>query len=158
MLDRDTERTACWEEEIWGVHPLMERSNINRNTYLNCWCPSCGEGLNEDGRAVFRTVNQKGEVGIRHVPPYLNVLERMSFLQMEDKQERFDVSCPHCNVMLTKPDQTCKQDQGKMAKIHISVQDSIKLSLTFCIRHSCGGYIMSEEDNERLILRESQEW
>jgi hypothetical protein len=158
MTDRDTDATARWEEEIWGSQPLMERSNINRDTYLNCWCPICGEGLNEDRSAVFRTVNQRGEEGIRHVSPYLNVLDRVSFLQMGEDEELVNVCCPHCNASLLDSNQTCKQSECKMVKIHISVQDSIKLSLIFCIRRSCRWYTMSEEDNERLILRESHEW
>ncbi len=158
MTDRDTDETARWEEEIWGSQPLMERSNINRDTYLNCWCPSCGEGLNEDRRAVFRIVNQRGEEGIRHVSPYLNVLDQISFLEMGEDEGLVNVCCPHCNVPLLEPNQTCKEGNCKMVKIHVSVQDSIKLSLVFCIRPSCRRYTMSEEDNERLILRESHEW
>lgn len=158
MKDIFIDKTARLEEEIFRAQSLMERSSINRDTYLNCWCPSCDEGLNEDGSAVFHIVNQRGEEGIRRVSPYLNVLDRVSFLQMGDDEELANVSCPHCNVSLLEPNQICKQDKGKMVKIHISVQDSIKLSITFCVRHSCRWYTMSEEDNERLILRESHEW
>jgi hypothetical protein len=151
-------KTARPEEEIFRAQSLMERTSINRDTYLNCWCPSCDEGLNEDGSAVFHVVNQRGEAGIRRVSPYLNVLDQVSFLQMGDDEELTNVSCPHCNVPLLEPTQTCKQDKSKMVKIHVSVQDSIKLSIAFCVRHSCRSYTMSEEDNERLILRESREW
>ena len=69
MKERDSEKPAKWEKEVWGNKPLMERSNIKHDTYLNCWCPACGKGLNEDGKAVFRIVNQKGEVGLSRVSP-----------------------------------------------------------------------------------------
>ncbi|MGI9536519.1 MAG: hypothetical protein ACR2PB_05575 [Desulfocapsaceae bacterium] len=158
MKDRNSDKPARWEEEVWDSQPLMERSNIKRDTYLNCWCPGCGEGLNEDGKAVFRIVNQRGEEGISRVSPYLNVLDRESTIQVDDDEELANVYCPHCNISLIEPNQICKQDQCRMVKIHISVQDSIKLSVIFCVRRSCRWYTMSEEDNERLILRDSHEW
>ena len=158
MKERDSDNQGRWEEEIWESHPLMERSNIKQDTYLNCWCPSCGTGLNEDGKAVFRIVNQRGEEGISRVSPYLNILDRESTIQVDDDEELVDVFCPHCNVSLIEPNQICKQDKCKMLKIHISVQDSMKLSITICVRRTCRWYTMSEEDNERLILRDSHEW
>jgi len=158
MKDRDSDKTDRWEKEVWDSNPLMERSDIKRDTYLNCWCPSCGEGLNEDGKAVFRIVNQRGEEGVSRVSPYLNILDRESTIQVDDDEELADVYCPHCNVSLIEPNQICKQDKCKMVNFHISVQDSIKLSIIICVRRSCRWYTMSEEDNERLILRDSHEW
>ena len=73
-------------------------------------------------------------------------------------EELADVYCPHCNISLIEPKQLCIQDNCKMVKFNISVQDSIKLSIIICVRRSCRWYTMSEEDNERLILRESHEW
>ena len=71
MKERDSDNQGRWEEEIWESHPLMERSIIKQDTYLNCWCPSCGTALNEDGKAVFRIVNQRGEEGISRVLAYM---------------------------------------------------------------------------------------
>ena len=158
MKDRDSDNSTGWEQEAWDSHPLMERSNIKRDTYLNCWCPSCGEGLNEDGKAVFHIVNQRGEEGVSRVSPYLNILDRESTVHVDDDEELANVSCPHCNVSLIEPNQICIQDKCKMVKVNISVQDSIKLSIIFCVRRSCRWYTMSDEDNERLILRDSHEW
>ena len=158
MKDRNSDKTAGWEEEVWDSQPLMERSNIKRDTYLNCWCPSCGKSLNEDGKAVFSIENQRGEKGISRVAPYLNILDRESTIQVDDDEELANVQCPHCNVSLIEPNRVCKQDKCKMVKFHISVQDSIKLSIIICVRRSCRWYKMSEEDNERLILRDSHEW
>jgi len=92
MKDRNSEKTTRWEEEIWDSHPLMERSNIKQDTYLNCWCPSCNMGLNEDGKAVFRIVNQRGEKGFSRVSPYLNVLDRESTIHVDDDEELADVA------------------------------------------------------------------
>ena len=77
---------------------------------------------------------------------------------MDDDEELANVLCPHCSVSLIEPNRVCKQDKCKMVKFHISVQDSIKLSIIVCVRRSCRWYTMSEEDNERLILRDSHEW
>ncbi len=158
MEDKKKKKAASWEEEVWASHPLMERTNIKRGTYLNCWCPECGSSLNEGGKAVFRIVNQRGEVGMSRVSPYLNVLDRESTIQVDDDEELANVHCPHCDVSLIEPNRICKQDQCKMVKFHISVQDSIKLSIIVCVRRTCRWYIMSDEDNERLILRDSHEW
>lgn len=158
MEEKKKKTPASWEEEVWASHPLMERTSIKRGTYLNCWCPECGSSLNEGGKAVFRIVNQRGEVGISRVSPYLNVLDRESTIQVDDDEELANVHCPHCDVSLIEPNRICKQDQCKMVKFHISVQDSIKLSIIVCVRRTCRWYIMSDEDNERLILRDSHEW
>lgn len=158
MTNKRSDQPASWENEVWDSNPLMERSQMNKDTYLTCWCPHCGKGLNEDGRAVFRIVNKAGEVGISKVSPYLNVLDRESSIHVEDDEELADVRCPHCDVSLIEPDMLCKQDGCKMLKFHISVSNSIKLLITLCVRRTCRWYTMSEEDNERLILRDSHEW
>lgn len=156
MTDRHVDRTARWEE-LWSSQALMKRSYIDGDTYLNCWCPSCGAGLNEDRRAVFRTMNQRGEEELHHASPYINVLDQVCYLHLED-EELVNVSCPHCDFPLIEQDKLCRDNACRMAKIHISVQDSMKLSLSFCVGGSCRWYSMSDEDNERLILGESHEW
>ena len=158
MKGRESEPAARWGSEVWETHPLMERSNIKRGTYLNCWCPNCGAGLNEDGKAVFTIVNQRGERGTSRVSPYLNILDRESTIQVDDDEELNDVFCPHCEVSLIEPNRICKQDKCKMVKFHVSVQDSIRLSISLCVRRTCRWYTMSAEDNERFILRDSHEW
>lgn len=158
MKNKSTDSPERWEEEIWASQPLMKRSNIKQNTYLNCWCPHCGVGLNEDDKAVFQIVNNAGLVGISKVSPYLNVLDRESTIHVEDDEELADVQCPHCHVSLIEPDRICKIDDCKLMAFHVSVSNSIKLKFIVCIRRSCRWYTMSEEDNERLILRNSHEW
>lgn len=157
-MEKRNKDESRWEEKVWPSHHLMARSNIKRDTYLNCWCPSCGESLNENGKAVFLIVNQRGEEGISRVSPHLNILDRESTIHVDDDEELADVRCPHCRISLIEPDRVCKEDKCKMVKFHISVQDSIKLSLSLCVRRTCRWYTMSDEDNERLILRDSHEW
>lgn len=158
MKDRKSDVTASWEEELWGSNSLMERSHIKRDTYLNCWCPHCEAGLNEGDKAVFEIVNNQGQVGISKVSPHLNVLDRESTIHVEDDEELADVRCPHCHATLIEPDQLCPEDNCKLMAFHVSVSNSIKLKLIVCIRRLCRWYTMSEEDNERLILRDSYEW
>ncbi len=154
MMDLKTSQ----KKKTSGTKPLMERTGINADTYLNCFCPDCGEALNEDGKAVFHIVNLKGEEGISRISPYLNILDRESTINVDDDEELADVRCPHCNVSMIDPDQICKYDNCKMVKMHASVQDSQKLTITFCVLRTCRWYTMSEEDNERLIMRDSNEW
>ncbi len=158
MKDKGTGPPTSWEEEIWETRPLMERSKIKQDTYLSCWCPHCEAALNEDEKAVFEIVNNEGQVGISKVSPYLNVLDRESTIHVEDDEELADVRCPHCHASLIQADVLCKEDGCKLMGFNISVSNSIKLKLIVCIRRSCRWYTMSEEDNERLILRDSHEW
>ncbi len=158
MKNKSTDSPERWEEEIWDSQPLMKRSKIKQDTYLNCYCPHCGVGLNDDDKAVFQIVNNEGLVGISKVSPYLNVLDRESTIHVEDDEELADVQCPHCHVSLIEPDQICKIDDCKLMAFHVMVSNSIKLKFIVCIRRSCRWYTMSEEDNERLILRNSHEW
>lgn len=158
MTDKSKENQNSWEHKAWGEKSLMERSHIHNDTYLNCWCPKCGEGLNEEGKAVFRIVNKRGEVGISRVSPYLNILDRESNIHVDDDEELTDVRCPHCDESLIAAEQICKQDKCKMVNFHVSVTDSNKLMITVCVRRTCRWYTMSDEDNERLILRDSHEW
>lgn len=158
MKNKGNEPEGGWEKELWKTQPLMERSKIKQNTYLHCWCPHCRTGLNEDDKAVFEIINDQGQLGTSRMSPYLNVLDRESSMHVEADEELADVRCPHCHTSLIEPDQLCKEDQCKLMAFHISVSSSIKLKLTVCIRRTCRWYMMSEEDNERLILRDSHEW
>ena len=158
MKNKGTDPPARWEEEIWDSQPLMERSKIKQDTYLNCWCPHCEVSFNRGDKAVFEIVNDQGQIGTSKVTPYLNVLDRESSMHVDDDEELADVRCPHCHESLIVPDQLCKEDACKLMAFHVSVSNSIKLKLIVCIRRTCRWYMMSEEDNERLILRDSYEW
>lgn len=96
MKNKDSDATDRWEKEVWGDNSLMERSHINRDTYLNCWWPHCEKGLNEGDKAVFQITSSQGEVGISRVSPYLNVLDQESTIHVEDDEVLADVHCPHC--------------------------------------------------------------
>lgn len=157
MKEKDSELSGRWAEGRAGSL-LMERSHIKKETYLNCWCPHCGKGLNDADKAVFQIVNSRGEVGISRVSPHLNVLDRESTIHIEADEELADVQCPHCKVSLIEPERLCELDQCKLMAFHVSVSNSIKLKLLVCVRRTCRWYTMSEEDNERLILRDSHEW
>lgn len=158
MKDKKSAEMNGWEKEIWGGSSLMTRSNINRNTYLDCWCPHCEKGLNEGDKAVFQIINNQGQVGISRVSPYLNVLDRESTIHVEDDEELADVQCPHCRESLIIQDRLCKLDDCKLMGFNISISTSIKLYLVVCIRRTCRWYEMSKEDNEQLILKDSHEW
>ncbi len=146
------------QEEGLKPPPLMRRTHLQHDTYLSCWCPHCGVGLNEGDRAVFEITNNEGEVGVSRVAAYLNVLEQESTLHVDDDEELADVRCPHCRVSLIEPGQLCREDGCKLVGIEVSISNSKRLRLISCIRRSCRWYTMSEEDNERLILRDSHEW
>lgn len=158
MKKKESRQPESWEQEVWESRPLMERTNFKKDTLLTCWCPYCETGLNEGDKIVFEIENNQGLVGTSRVGAYLNVLDRESTIQVDDDEELADVRCPHCGRSLIEPDKPCKEDQCKMVGIHVSVSDSAKLKLSVCIRRSCRWYEMSEEDNERLILRDSHEW
>lgn len=158
MKDKDSNVTDRWEKEVWGENSLMERSHINRDTYLNCWCPHCEKGLNQGDKAVFQITNSKGEIGVSRVSPYLNILDRESTIHVEDDEVLADVQCPHCLGSLIEQDRLCKLDACKLMGMNVSISNSIKLKIVICIRRSCRWYEMSKEDHERLILRDSHEW
>ncbi|PHR27139.1 MAG: hypothetical protein COA36_10240 [Desulfotalea sp.] len=158
MEDKDADLKNNGEEEVLGEKSLMERSHINKDTYLNCWCPHCSAGLNEDDKVVFKITTKKGEVGISKMSPYLNVLDRETTMHVKDQDELTDVQCPHCDTSLIAPGEICIQDNCKMMAFNVSVSDAQKLKLILCIRRTCRWYKMSDEDNELLILRDSHEW
>jgi len=158
MKDKDSDLNNSLENELFGEKSLMERTHINKDTYLSCWCPHCGKALNEDNKAVFKITSNEGEVGISKMSPYLNILDRETTMNVEDHDELADVQCPHCDVSLIVPGEICIQDNCKMLAFNVSVSDSQKLKLILCVRRTCRWYKMSDEDNERLILRDSHEW
>lgn len=90
--------------------------------------------------------------------PYLNMLDRETTMNVEDHDELADVQCPHCDVSLIVPGEICIQDNCKMVGFNVSVSDSQKLKIILCVRRTCRWFKMSDEDNERLILRDSHEW
>ncbi len=158
MKDKDSDLNNGLENELFGEKSLMERTHINKDTYLTCWCPHCGKTLNEENKAVFKITSSRGEVGISKMSPYLNILDRETAMHVEDEDELADVQCPHCDVSLIVPGEICIQDNCKMLAFNVSVSDSQKLKLILCVRRTCRWYKMSDEDNERLILRDSHEW
>jgi len=157
MSKKDTDKPAK-QERGEKAPPLMARTHFKHDTLLHCWCPHCREGLNEGDRAVFEIENKQGEVGVSKLSAYLNVLDQESTLQVDDDEELADVRCPHCRTSFIVPGQTCIQDGCKMAAIDVSVSNSQKMKLISCTRPTCRWYTMSDEDNERLILRDSHEW
>ena len=158
MKDKDADLTSSLENELLKEKSLMERTHINKDTYLTCWCPPCGKTLNEGNKAVFKITSSSGEVGISKMSPYLNMLDRETTMNVEDHDELADVQCPHCDVSLIVPGEICIQDNCKMVGFNVSVSDSQKLKIILCVRRTCRWFKMSDEDNERLILRDSHEW
>ena len=158
MKDKDSDLTNSLENELLAEKSLMERTHINKDTYLTCWCPHCGKALNEDNKAVFKITSNGGEVGTSKMSPYLNILDRETAMNVEDHDDLADVQCPHCDVSLIAPGEICIQDNCKMMTFNVSVSDSQRLKLLLCVRSTCRWYKMSDEDNERLILRDSHEW
>ena len=158
MTKKESEKPVSWEDEVWESHPLMERSNIKRDTPISCWCPHCNAGLNEGDKAVLEIVSNQGVSEISRLSAYLNVLGKESSLQGDYDGDPSDVRCPHCKASLIEEGHACIQDGCKLAAIHVSVSESKRLKLISCTRPTCRWYTMSEEDNERLILRDSHEW
>lgn len=158
MKDKDSKAGKSRQNGVLGAKSLMERTHINKDTYLSCWCPHCGKSLNEEGKAVFKITTNNGEVGISKMSPYLNILDRETTMQVEDHEELKDVQCPHCDVSLIAPGEICIQDNCKMVTFQVSVSGSQKLNLLLCTLRTCRWYKMSDEDNEQLILRDSHEW
>lgn len=158
MKDKDADLTSSLENELLKEKSLMERTHINKDTYLTCWCPHCGKTLNEGNKAVFKITSSSGEVGTSKMSPYLNMLDRETTMNVEDHDELADVQCPHCDVSLIVPGEICIQDNCKMVGFNVSVSDSQKLKIILCVRRTCRWFKMSDEDNERLILRDSHEW
>lgn len=158
MKDKDSDLTNSLENELLAEKSLMERTHINKDTYLTCWCPHCGKTLNEENKAVFKITSSTGEVGISKMSPYLNILDRETSMNVADHDELTDVQCPHCDASLIIPGEICIQDNCKMLGFNVSVSDSQKLKIILCVRRTCRWYKMSDEDNERLILRDSHEW
>ncbi len=158
MKEKNQESPDSWEKEILNTKPLMERSNINRDTFLNCWCPKCKESLNEGDKAHFKITNKDGQTGISKMSPVLNVLDRETDMTVSDNEALADVQCPHCDTSLIVEGVKCKYDNCNMMGFDVSVAGSEKLKLIVCVLQTCRWYFMSEEDNDRLILRGSHEW
>ena len=158
MKIKETNGPPLREQELSESPPLMERSKIKHDTYLSCWCPHCAKGLNDGDKAVLEIVDNQGQVGPGVAAAYLNVLEQETSILFDEDEDLIDVRCPHCQASLLEERRVCKEDGCKLIGLHVSISDSKKLKLISCIRRSCRWYEMSEEDNERLILRDSHEW
>jgi len=158
MKDKKPAISQSWEKNILGRNTIMERTHINGDTYLNCWCPHCEKSLNDGDKAVFKIINNQGQEGISKVSPYLNILDRESTMHVDDDEELADVQCPHCLTSIIVKDRLCKIDDCKLLEMNVTVSDSTKLRLVVCIRRTCRWYEMSNDDNELLVLKDSHEW
>ena len=132
---------------------LTQRSG----TVLDCFCPLCGADLVQSKDLVLKIVNFEGKEGEIRMSPILNVFDLESTITLQDQKEDEDLICPHCNGSLIIKDDSCDDCGSKTAMILVSAY-SQKVPFYICMRTGCHWHGFKQEDKEKILLDDSDEW
>ena len=159
VTDYDKKRFKELEE-------MLEKKNIVRRerkevlkhgTFLYTYCPHCKHTLNKDNFLEADVINTNDEKGILHLSPYLNVYNHKSTIHLPEKNDGIkDITCPHCHHTLIE-EEKCPDCDRRIA--HILVTTSSKLvDFFFCTKPGCKWHGISTEDENTIVLDDSNEW
>jgi predicted RNA-binding Zn-ribbon protein involved in translation (DUF1610 family) len=146
-----------WQSRYWDRRQFNERKFLKTGSYLDCYCPHCGQSIIEDKMARFEIVAPDGQVGSLSVTPYLNVYERHTDITVPEGEEAKDLRCPHCHTTLVVPGRSCGRGDSRVGGILIAVGNS-KVPFFFCMRVGCTWHEIHPDAADQIILDESREW
>ena len=146
-----------WEDMVWRKAQYNDRTVLKSGSYLNSFCPHCGESLLRDQKVHLETVNRDGEEGWVEISPYLNVFEHSSDIHLSEGEEVADLRCPICHHTLRVEGRKCEKGDSHVARIMIGIS-SIFVPMYFCMRVGCRWHQIDPEDQHKIILDDSLEW
>ena len=146
-----------WEEVYWESHKYNERVKLKSGTYLYAVCPFCSKELTSQNKLMIEIVNPDGEVGELAISPYLNVYEHKTELHLPEGKEVKDIRCPFCHDSIIREDVKCSLCGSPAATFLIKLSNS-KVPFNICSRVGCVWHSISQEDENKIILEDSDEW
>jgi hypothetical protein len=146
-----------WEDAVWRQHRYNDRTVLKSGSYLNCFCPHCGESLIRDHMIHLTSTTHDGRVGWVELSPYLNVFERRSDIHLPDGKEVADLRCSACEASLKVEGRHCELGDSHVACMMVGIS-TVRVPFYFCMRQGCPWHAIDPDDEHRIILDESMEW
>jgi hypothetical protein len=156
QADRPTEKKG-WEDVVWKRHRYNDRTVLKSGSFMNCFCPHCGESLMKNNMIHLETVTAEGEHGWVELSPYLNVFERKSDIHLPENTEVADLKCGACSRSLKVEGHHCDHDGAGVSSFLLGISN-VRVPFYFCMREGCQWHCIDPDDEHRIILDESMEW
>ncbi len=157
MASKNNTPGKTWEGMFWEPHKYNERIKLKSGTYLQTFCPHCGQELNHDQVLRLEVVNFSGEDGIVELCPYLDTFQRQTTIRLPEGKEVKDLRCPLCHQSLLLPDINCGACGAPAAGFLIRVSTA-KVPFVLCTRVGCNWHAIANDDENKIILDDSDEW
>ena len=151
------DKSKGWRDLYWKSHKYNERVKIKSGTYLDSFCPFCEKELTKENELLLEVVNPDDQSGAVSLSPYLNVFERNTHLHLPKGKNVKDVKCPHCHESLVREDVLCGICASPSASFMVRVSTE-KVPFYICTKVGCTWHSISNEDESKLILDDSDEW
>ena len=155
--NEETNKSNSWEELYWKSHNYNERVKLKTGTYLQAICPFCSESLTSKNELLLEVTKQSGEKGELAISPYLNIYERTTRLTLPEGEEIEDIKCPFCHKSLIRKDLDCKLCSAPAATFLVKLSNT-NVPFNICSRVGCKWHSISQEDENKIILEDSNEW
>ena len=152
-----TKKGEGWEDFAWHKTRYNDRTVLKSGSFLNTFCPHCGESLIRNNMVHLETVTMEGLEGWVDLSPYLNVFEKRSDIRLPPGQEVKDLCCWRCHASLKVAGHACGRDESPVACVMIGIS-SIRVPFFFCMREGCHWQQIDPEDQHKIILDDSMEW
>ena len=146
-----------WEGQKLEQHHYNDRTVIKSGSYLNSFCPHCGESLMRENKIRLDIVTAAGQEGWVDLSPYLNVFERISDTLLPEGEVVRDLRCPHCRHSLKVEGRKCGAGDSSVASILVGIS-SVQVPYYFCMRSGCRWHSIDPDDEHKIILDDSMEW
>jgi len=150
-------KKESWEDLFWEPHKYNERIKLKSGTYLHATCPHCSGELTKNDVLSLEVISPENETGIIELSPYLDSFERKTTIKLPEGKEVKDLRCPLCHKSLVTKNQHCGLCNSKVACFLIGAA-SIKVPFYICTKSGCQWHAISTEDENKILLDNSDEW
>lgn len=157
MSKENPGRERRWEDRRGQNQDYNVRTVLKSGSYLNSFCPFCGESLMRDNMIHLEMSNSEGHEGWVDLSPYLNVFKRTSDTRLLEGQEVKDVRCWHCHQSLRVEGKKCEFGDSHVAGVLVGIS-SVRVPFYFCMREGCRWHKIDPDDEHKIILDDSDEW
>lgn len=155
-IEKDGKKES-WENLFWEPHKYNERIKLKSGTYLHCICPHCNGELNKKQVLVLEIISSENDIGNIDLSPYLDSFERKTDIKLPEDIEIKDLRCPQCHKSLIVNDQYCRLCKSKIACFLIRTANKM-VPFYICTQSDCHWHALSAEDENQLLLDDSDEW
>ncbi|MBN2366533.1 MAG: hypothetical protein EH225_11455 [Calditrichaeota bacterium] len=156
-MNQTQNESADWFQLFCQKHKFNVRTRITSGAYLHSYCPHCQKELTEGNVLKLEVINPAGETGIVELSPYLNVYERKTDIALPEGEEVRDLRCPYCHKSLKLKGRKCGLGDSSVAGFLVGVSN-VKVPFLICMRIGCPWHTIASEDQDKIILDESDEW